>query len=161
MSLGERAREDGRRQRPASQETCHDLVKSSGGVSRETVSTGACRLRSRALTSPVRQCRDCGAVMRKAYIGVRLRRLREERGMTQAALAAALGLSTSYLNQLEKNQRPLTVPVLLKINEIFGVDVQLFSEGDEARLIADLRDVLSELQTGAGVSLTEVRELAS
>ncbi len=99
--------------------------------------------------------------MSKAFMGVRLRRLREERGLTQAALATALGLSNSYLSQLEKNQRPLTVPVLLKINAVFGVDVQLFSEDDEARLIADLRDALSEVQAGESVALAEIRELAS
>ena len=73
--------------------------------------------------------------MKKTFMGVRLRRLREERGMTQIALARALDLSASYLNQLEQNQRPLTVPVLLKINAVFGVDVQRFSDDDEARLI--------------------------
>jgi hypothetical protein len=99
--------------------------------------------------------------MRKAYIGVRLRRLREERGLTQAALAATLGLSTSYLNQLEKNQRPLTVPVLLKINAVFGIDVQFFSEDEEARLLLDLRDALSEAQADTPVSQAEIRELAS
>ena len=99
--------------------------------------------------------------MKKTFMGVRLRRLREERGLTQAALASALGLSNSYLSQLEKNQRPLTVPVLLKINSVFGVDVQLFSEDEEARLIADLREVLSETQTGEIVALTEIRELAA
>ena len=76
--------------------------------------------------------------MRKAFMGVRLKRLREERGLTQVALARALELSPSYLNQLEKNQRPLTVPILLKINAVFGVDVQLFSEDEEARLIAEI-----------------------
>ncbi|MGH6617243.1 helix-turn-helix domain-containing protein, partial [Sphingomonas sp.] len=45
-------------------------------------------------------------------MGVRLRRLREERKLTQAALAQTLDISTSYLSQLEQNQRPLTVPVL-------------------------------------------------
>lgn len=99
--------------------------------------------------------------MKKAYIGVRLRRLREERGLTQSSLAASLGLSTSYLNQLEKNQRPLTVPVLLKINAAFGVDVQFFSEDEEARLLADLRDALSDTQTDVPVSQAEIRELAS
>ena len=72
--------------------------------------------------------------MKKTFMGVRLRRLREERGMTQIALSRALDLSASYLNQLEQNQRPLTVPVLLKINAVFGVDVQRFSDDDEARL---------------------------
>lgn len=99
--------------------------------------------------------------MRKAYMGVRLRRLREERGLTQAALARALDLSASYLNQLERNQRPLTVPILLKINAVFGVDVQVFSEDEEARLIADLRDVLADPGLDEEIALTEIREIAA
>ena len=81
--------------------------------------------------------------MRKTFMGVRLRRLREERRLKQVELAHALGISTSYLNQIEQNQRPLTMPVLLKINAVFGIDVQLFSEDEEARLITELRDSLA------------------
>ena len=44
----------------------------------------------------------------KIYAGERIRRLRETRGISQAALATAVGLSTSYLNQIENNQRPLS-----------------------------------------------------
>ncbi|WP_323008725.1 short-chain fatty acyl-CoA regulator family protein [Paracoccus sp. (in: a-proteobacteria)] len=97
--------------------------------------------------------------MSKTYLGVRLRRLREERGLTQAALARALEISPSYLNQIEQNTRPLTVPVLLKLNAALGLDVQLFSDADEARLITELRAALAD--QGAGISLAEVRELAS
>lgn len=99
--------------------------------------------------------------MKKAFIGGRLRRLREDRGMTQAALAAALELSPSYLNQIEKNQRPLTVPVLIRINAVFGVDVQIFSESDEARLLSELREILSDPQLGEAVTATEIRDLVS
>lgn len=97
--------------------------------------------------------------MRKAFMGMRLRRLREERNLKQIELAQALGISASYLNQLEQNQRPLTVPVLLKLNAMFGVDVQLFSEDDEARLITDLREALSD--GPEPISFAEIRELAS
>ena len=97
--------------------------------------------------------------MRKAFMGVRLRRLREERKLKQVDLANALGISSSYLNQLEQNQRPLTVPVLLKINSVFGVDVQLFSEDEEARLITELRDALSD--SAEAISVAEIRELAT
>lgn len=96
--------------------------------------------------------------MRKAFMGVRLKRLREERKLKQVELANALGISSSYLNQLEQNQRPLTVPVLLKINAVFGIDVQLFSEDEEARLITELRDALTgDTET---ISVAEIRELA-
>lgn len=100
--------------------------------------------------------------MAKTFMGVRLRSLRAERGMTQAALAQALELSPSYLNQIEQDQRPLTVPVLLKIHKVLGVDIQQFSEDEEARLLAQLRDALAAMpQADAGVPLPELRELAS
>ena len=97
--------------------------------------------------------------MRKAYMGVRLRRLREERNLKQVELAQALGISPSYLNQLEQNQRPLTVPILLKLNAVFGIDVQLFSEDEEARLITEMRDAVAE--GGESIALAELRELAA
>ena len=99
--------------------------------------------------------------MKKAFMGVRLRRLRDERGLTQIALARALELSPSYLNQLERNQRPLTVPILLKINSVFGVDVQLFSEDEEAKLVTDLRDTFADSAADEDIAMTEIRELAS
>ncbi len=99
--------------------------------------------------------------MKKAFMGIRLKRLREERGLTQVALARALELSASYLNQLEQNQRPLTVPVLLKLNAVFGIDVQRFSEDDEARLITDLRELLGEQPERDAIALAEIRELAA
>ncbi|MET0333133.1 MAG: short-chain fatty acyl-CoA regulator family protein [Rhizobacter sp.] len=96
--------------------------------------------------------------MRKTFMGVRLRTLREQRGLTQAALAAQLDLSPSYVNQLENNQRPLSVPVLLRLQASFGVDLQLFSEDEEARLLAQLQDAVA----GAGgmVPMAEVQALA-
>ncbi|MBJ7535537.1 DUF2083 domain-containing protein [Rhodomicrobium vannielii ATCC 17100] len=99
--------------------------------------------------------------MKKVFVGVKLKRLREERGLTQIAFAEAIGLSASYLNQLEKNQRPLTVPVLLRINAAFGADMQLLSDGDEARMIADLKEVFSDPASGETVSLAEIREIAA
>lgn len=99
--------------------------------------------------------------MAKAFMGVRLQRLREERGLTQTALARILEISPSYLNQLERNQRPLTVPLLLRINAAFSVDVQIFSEDEEARLVADLREALTEAGTGETVAMAEIKALAT
>jgi predicted transcriptional regulator/transcriptional regulator with XRE-family HTH domain len=99
--------------------------------------------------------------MRKSFMGVRLKRLREERGLTQVALARALELSPSYLNQIEQNQRPLTVAVLLRLNAVFGIDVQRFSEDDEVRLIAGLRELFGETLAEEAVSLPEMESLAA
>ncbi|OEU86922.1 Cro/Cl family transcriptional regulator [Streptomyces abyssalis] len=99
--------------------------------------------------------------MSKTYAGPRLRRLREERQLSQAALARLLEISPSYLNQMEHDSRPLTVPVLLRLTETFGVDPGFFSERDTTRLVADLRDVLAEEVTAARVSPSDLAELAS
>lgn len=80
----------------------------------------------------------------KTFAGARLRRLREEQGLTQMALARALDLSTSYVNQLENDQRPITVPVLLALTERFGLPTRYFAPDTDARLVSDLREVLAE-----------------
>src|SRR5690606_29333952 len=98
---------------------------------------------------------------RKARVGVRLRRLREERGLTQAALATALDISPSYVNQLESNQRPVTANVLLKLASVFDVDVTQFSVDTAERLAAQLRDVFADATSAEQVSNAEIRELAT
>ena len=53
------------------------------------------------------------------------------------------------------------MPVLPSLNAAFGIDVQLFSEDDEARLIGDLKEALSDPAIGETVVTAELRELAS
>ncbi|MCS0637465.1 short-chain fatty acyl-CoA regulator family protein [Streptomyces sp. LP05-1] len=99
--------------------------------------------------------------MARTYAGARLRRLREERRLNQAELARLLAISPSYLNQMEHDARPLTVPVLLRLTETFGVDPGFFSERDTGRLVADLREALASEVTAARVSPSDLTELAS
>ncbi|GAB7102073.1 short-chain fatty acyl-CoA regulator family protein [Streptomyces phaeofaciens JCM 4814] len=99
--------------------------------------------------------------MSKIYAGARLRRLREDRPMSQAELARVLGISPSYLNQMEHDSRPLTVPVLLRLTEAFGVDAGFFSERDTSRLVADLREALAPEITASRVSPSDLVDLAS
>src|SRR6218665_2759402 len=98
--------------------------------------------------------------MRKTFLGVKLKTLREQRGLTQAAMAQQLKLSPSYLNQLENNQRPLSVAVLLRLQSSLGVDLQYFSEDDEARLTAQLQEIVAETALPGGVPAAELRTLA-
>ncbi|MFH8635156.1 short-chain fatty acyl-CoA regulator family protein [Streptomyces lydicus] len=98
--------------------------------------------------------------VRKIYAHAKLRRLRTERGMNQVELARSLGISTSYLNQIEHSQRPLTAPVLLHIAEVLGVDPEFFSEATEERLATDLRAALSDEATGVSASAEEAVEVA-
>ncbi|WP_345350390.1 acetate metabolism transcriptional regulator RamB [Rhodococcus olei] len=99
--------------------------------------------------------------MAKTFVGARLRQLRTERGMSQAALAQTLEISASYLNQIEHDVRPLTVPVLLRITEVFGVDTTFFSSQDDTRLIAELREVALDQEMGIDADPQELAEMVS
>ncbi|MEU8580329.1 short-chain fatty acyl-CoA regulator family protein [Streptomyces abikoensis] len=102
------------------------------------------------------------AVGRKIYAHAKLRRLRREHGLNQVELARELGISTSYLNQIEQNQRPLTASVLLRIAQVLGVDAEFFSEADEERLTTDLRAALGDEACGPGAPppAEEIAEVA-
>lgn len=99
--------------------------------------------------------------MDKTFAGARLRNLRVERRLTQSELARLLEISPSYLNQIEHNARPLTVAVLLKITDLFGVDAGFFAEQDTTRLVAELRDALSEADPGLTASAAEIIDVAT
>jgi len=58
----------------------------------------------------------------KLFAGHAVRRVRRANGLTQAVMAGALGVSPSYLNLIERNQRPLTAALLLKLAERYDFD---------------------------------------
>ena len=97
----------------------------------------------------------------KTFAGGKLRHLRESRSMSQADLARLLEISPSYLNQIEHNSRPLTVPVLLRITEAFGVDTEFFANNDTARLVADVKEALLDEAVGVEATTSELNELAA
>jgi predicted transcriptional regulator/transcriptional regulator with XRE-family HTH domain len=80
----------------------------------------------------------------RPLIGRTVRRLRLERGLTQQALAARLGISASYLNLIEHDQRAVTAALLIKLTEALGVDLAALSGSAERQLEAGLREVLSD-----------------
>lgn len=98
--------------------------------------------------------------MRRPLAGARLRRLRDERGLTQRALADRLHLSPSYVNQLENDQRPLTVSVLLALTSEFGLPPDFFAPDTEARLISDLQTIVTDVAGGAAPTSDMVRDVA-
>ncbi|RUU66064.1 XRE family transcriptional regulator, partial [Mesorhizobium sp. M2C.T.Ca.TU.009.01.2.1] len=74
----------------------------------------------------------------KLFIGRKIRELREANKATQAVFAERLGISTSYLNQIENNQRAISASVLLSLAEKFRVDLSAFSGSDSDRLLSAL-----------------------
>lgn len=104
----------------------------------------------------------CGTIvgfMPKSFAGASLRELRQDQGLTQAAFAAQLGISSSYLNQLENNVRSLSSRVLTLIAERYGVDLATMSSDSDTRLIAQLTDALTETGQSDGVPTSEIVEM--
>jgi predicted transcriptional regulator/transcriptional regulator with XRE-family HTH domain len=100
--------------------------------------------------------------MKAMRIGGRLRRLRQERRLTQAQMARELGISASYLTLLESNQRPVTVRILLKLVERFHVDLSEFAADNDQRLSLELMEAFSDpIFESSQVKASDVQELVS
>ncbi|MCC5962397.1 MAG: DUF2083 domain-containing protein [Rhodobacteraceae bacterium] len=82
--------------------------------------------------------------MRKTFIGPRLRRLRQDAGETQGMMARRLNISAAYVNLLENNQRSVSVAVLLRLMEQYGVDWHDLSDEGAGAQLADLRGALQD-----------------
>jgi predicted transcriptional regulator/DNA-binding XRE family transcriptional regulator len=97
---------------------------------------------------------------RKLYLGPRLRTLRRELGINQTRMAEELGVSPSYLNHLERNQRPLTAQMLLRLANTYDIDVRDFVSGPGPATAGDLNEAFADtLVRDLGVPRHELGEL--
>jgi transcriptional regulator with XRE-family HTH domain len=73
--------------------------------------------------------------MKKANtgFGLRLRELRESKGLTQAQLADAAGIRTSGVTKLEQGISEPHWPTVLSLAEALGVDCNEFQEASAAK----------------------------
>src|SRR5882672_3228974 len=84
------------------------------------------------------------AVKEFPRLGAKVRALRRRESLSQARMAERLGISASYLNLIEHNQRPLSAQVLIRIAQQFNLDLKAFSGGDDERMVADLLEVFGD-----------------
>jgi predicted transcriptional regulator/transcriptional regulator with XRE-family HTH domain len=81
---------------------------------------------------------------RKLFLGGRLGRLRRDLGLSQTRMAQDLGVSPSYLNHLERNQRPMSAQVLLRLAHAYDLDLRAFTGEADVSGEADLQEVLAD-----------------
>jgi predicted transcriptional regulator/DNA-binding XRE family transcriptional regulator len=97
----------------------------------------------------------------KLFVGPRFRRIRRQLGLSQTQMAADLGVSPSYINLIERNQRPVTAQILIKIAETHDVDLRDLAAADKDRFFAELNEVFSDpLFRQLEISKQELRDLA-
>ncbi|WP_374776140.1 helix-turn-helix domain-containing protein [Streptomyces sp. NBC_01310] len=86
-------------------------------------------------------------MLEQPAFGQRLRALRRERGLSQAALAAG-GLSTGYLSRLESGTRPPTRRVVEHLTRRLGLPASAFARGSSQSLSQALAVAMSSARIG-------------
>ncbi|ANK12934.1 helix-turn-helix domain-containing protein [Erythrobacter neustonensis] len=84
------------------------------------------------------------SVRQRLFAGTQLKQLREKHELRQAELAAQLGISPSYLSQLEHDDRPLTAKLVERVARQFPLDWQDFRSDDTEQLALTLREALAD-----------------
>jgi predicted transcriptional regulator/DNA-binding XRE family transcriptional regulator len=87
--------------------------------------------------------------MAGAFLGRSIRRLRQERSLTQAVLASKLGISPSYLNLIEHDERPVTASLLIKLSRLLDVGLEVLSGSAEANALLAMREALTDPEIGS------------
>jgi predicted transcriptional regulator/transcriptional regulator with XRE-family HTH domain len=97
-----------------------------------------------------------------AKMGGKIRALRRRQNLTQVQLAERLQISPSYLNLIEHDRRPLSAALLIKLAQMFRLDLQAFAADEESRLMTDLLEVFGDrIFDGHELTTSDMRELAS
>src|ERR1700739_4250498 len=100
--------------------------------------------------------------MSKTAIGKTIRRLRMEQGHSQQGFAQKLGISTSYLNLVEHDQRNVTASLLFKLTDLLHVDLAALSGTQEREFEVLLREAFSDpALSGEAVPEAEIKALAA
>src|SRR3954451_8103579 len=98
---------------------------------------------------------------KKLFVGPRFRRIRQQLGLSQTQIAEGLGISPSYINLIERNQRPVTAQILLRLAETYDLELRDLATADEDRFFAKLNEIFSDpLLRQIDVSKQELRHLA-
>src|ERR1700736_3696725 len=98
---------------------------------------------------------------KKLFVGPRFRRIRQQLGLSQTQIAEGLGISPSYINLIERNQRPVTAQLLLRLAETYDLDLRDLASADEDRFFAELNEIFSDpLFRQIDVPKQELRDLA-
>ncbi|MEN9408553.1 MAG: hypothetical protein RL216_527 [Pseudomonadota bacterium] len=95
-----------------------------------------------------------------ALAGTRLRERRLALGMRQAEVAAAVGVSASYLNLIEHNRRRVSGAVLAALAEVLGLEAAALEEGAGAGIVEELRAAAAVAGPGAGAEMERAEEFA-
>ena len=95
-----------------------------------------------------------------AQIGFKIKTARRKLGLNQLELSKKLNISPSYLNLIEAGKRKVSVDLLIKASEELNLDLKKLSTKNDAGLLHDLQDLLSDnLFEDLDITNLEVKDL--
>jgi len=95
----------------------------------------------------------------KIFAGHGVRRLRRSLALTQVAMAESLDVSASYLNLIERNQRPLTAAIIMKLVAAYDFDPRSLTHDEPGGGEEALRRRLSNpLFSDISIDRTQMQE---
>ena len=97
---------------------------------------------------------------KKMLIGSTIRRLRRQRNISQIELSNKLAISASYLNLIENNRRNLTGTLVIKLAELFNIELSEFKTEEDPNLYANMLETFSdEIFENTDLNTSDIKDL--
>lgn len=80
----------------------------------------------------------------KLFVGRKLRQIRDDLHLNQTEFAEVMGLSASYVSQLEHDLRPVTANILIDLSTKLSVDVSKLSNDDTFKIASELKETIAD-----------------
>jgi transcriptional regulator with XRE-family HTH domain len=92
--------------------------------------------------------------------GKRLREFREKKGLSLREFGERIGVSHSYLSNIENGKKPVTIKVLTKAAKVFDVDVAVFLIDEQTEPLTEKEEwyLLGQTLEKEGITIDTVKE---
>lgn len=86
----------------------------------------------------------------KDLIGIKLKRLRQRKKLSQEVLAEKVGISPKYVSSIERGKENPTLDILIKLAQTLGVEIEeVFAISHEESDPKKLRELVNQLMKEA------------
>src|ERR1700709_2395079 len=100
-----------------------------------------CKVSHKNWVSRAAMATDAG---KKLFVGPRFRRIRQQLGLSQTQIAEGLGISPSYINLIERNQRPVTAQLLMRLAPNYYLDLRDLASANQDPSLTEPKKIFSE-----------------
>lgn len=84
--------------------------------------------------------------MEYKLIGKRVKKARNEKGLTQEKFAEELGVSVSFISQVESGEKKFNLSRISEVSQILEKPITYFVDGYEGKSTDDLEEIINLLK---------------